>query len=186
MLYLLRHTKPNISKEICYGYSDIELHSDFYSEHLPNVLSKLSGIKLDGIKPVSLYTSPLTRCKSLANEISKELNVTDIRTNDLLMEMNFGQWELMSWKDIYELPSSKKWFDNYLYEPCPDGEAFIDLERRAKAFLDTLNDVQEDIIAVTHAGFIRAMMVVAGISSREKVFDIAVEYGDLVEINFKK
>lgn len=181
MIYLLRHTKPNISKEICYGYSDIELHCDFYLEHLPNVLSKL-----DGIKPVSIYTSPLTRCKSLANEIGKELNITEISTNDLLMEMNFGKWELMSWKDIYELPSSKKWFDNYLYESCPAGEAFIDLERRARAFLQTLNGVQEDIIAVTHAGFIRAMLVVTGISPREKVFDIAVEYGDLVEINFKK
>jgi len=177
MLYLLRHTQPDVTQETCYGHSDVGLHGNFYTDHLPSVLKKL-----DGIQPTIIYTSPLTRCKSLAHEVGKKLNNSNIITNELLIEMNFGQWELMKWKEIYEHPSSKRWFDNYLNEACPDGESFRDMERRAKAFIAMIKDTKGDIIAVTHAGFIRAMMAVTGISPRETVFDVTVSYGDLIEI----
>lgn len=180
MLYLLRHTQPNVTQEICYGGSDVELHCNFHAEHLPMALSKL-----DSIEPATIYSSPLTRCRLLAEEVGRKMNNNNIVISDLLVEMNFGDWELMTWNDIYEEPSSERWFENYLSERCPNGESFLDMERRAERFLKMIDDTQGDVLAVTHAGFIRAMMVVVGTYPRERVFDVAVGYGDLIEIKIR-
>ncbi len=176
MLYLLRHTQPAVEAGICYGSTDVELRGEFRTEDLPSVLAKFKGIEVDQI-----YTSPLQRCRLLACEVAKVLGVEHIVEDVRLQEMDFGEWELRSWDEIFELDGGKEWFDDYLNRATPWGESFVDVERRAAESLADL-DRDRDILIVSHAGFIRGVLTALSVVDRESAFDYKVEYGDLIVI----
>jgi len=91
-VYLIRHTTPDISKEICYGQSDIELANTFHEE--AEVILKGLPETLDRI-----YSSPLKRCLQLASLISHK----EIEEVPQLQEMNFGDWELKPWLSLIHI-----------------------------------------------------------------------------------
>ena len=175
MLSLLRHTKPEIKPNICYGWADIGLDSFSEEADIERVLSKLEGREFSRI-----YTSPLSRCRILAERIAKKYNY-DLVESALLKEINFGEWELRSWDDIYNSDEGRLWFENFLYNRCPNGESFLDLENRMRIFHKNIKE--ENILIVTHAGPMRAMLSLLGIYEREKVFERKIEYGELIEIS---
>ncbi len=176
-IYLQRHTKPDIESQICYGVSDIPLCEEYTSEHLPRVLDRLRNLHVE-----QLYTSPLKRCFILACDIKREMNIPNIEVDNRLKELNFGEWEMMHWDDIYMSDEGKAWFDNFIYGSTLGGESFIDMIERVRAFLDDLKRDDSDAIVVTHSGVIRAAMVVTGRETAEEVFGIEINYGDLFEI----
>src|SRR5690606_37382738 len=87
-IYVVRHTKVAVNKGICYGQTDVALADSFQEElavlknHLPNDFDQL-------------FSSPLSRCKTLAEPFSSE-----IIFDDRLKEMHFGDWEMKTWNDI--------------------------------------------------------------------------------------
>jgi len=83
-LILIRHTTPNIEKGVCYGQSDIDVTDTFLEEIKPI----LNNISLND-KTVAYYTSPLKRCKILAELLSETIIV-----DDRLKELDFGDWEI--------------------------------------------------------------------------------------------
>ena len=103
-IYLIRHTTPDISKEICYGQSDIELAETFGKE--AEVIFKKLPKTLDRI-----YTSPLKRCLQLASLISHK----EIEKVPQLQEMNFGDWELKPWNNIPKAELNP-WMENFVNE----------------------------------------------------------------------
>ncbi len=175
MVYLLRHTKPHIKGGICYGQTDLELDADFHNIHLPLVISKIKQLDIKKI-----YTSPLIRCKGLAQSLSKELNIEPPTEDGLLMEMNFGDWELLNWDKIYNSPEGKAWFGNFLENRCPGGESFQDVVTRAYQFINKHKDLEKSLI-VTHAGFIRAFAVVNNKIDINNPFSLQIEYGDIIQ-----
>ncbi|MFI3248747.1 MAG: histidine phosphatase family protein [Rikenellaceae bacterium] len=177
-VYLQRHTKPQFEPQICYGVSDIPLHEDYRAIHLPALLGKLNDLAVSHI-----YTSPLKRCFILACDIKREFEILNITVDNRLMELNFGEWELVHWNDIYMSAEGKIWFDDFLYVSTPGGESFDDMVERVKKFTHMIKHKGEDVIVVTHSGVIRAFMVIAGIVSAEEVFGVEVNYGDLIEID---
>lgn len=181
MIYLLRHTKPEIAPNICYGQSDIGLCGDFYSQHLLVVLDSVSTLNLNKV-----YSSPLYRCHILAAEIVCKLKLSPVVVDRRLMEMNFGDWELQSWDFIFKSKNGKCWFDNYLTQKCPNGESFSDMIQRAHSFLEEIMNEKEDILVVTHAGFIRAIMVAAGKLTKNNMFEKNVEYGQIIELDLSE
>ncbi len=177
MVCLLRHTEPLIAPDICYGQTDLGLHRDFKSVHLPEAISKIENMQIDAV-----YSSPLKRCKILANEAGKVLSVTNIIEDARLMELNFGDWELKSWDTIYNSERGKIWFNNFLIEKCPQGESFADLLKRAESFYKSLR-LKDRVLIVTHAGFIRASLIVSGQLKKEEAFSASAKYGELIKIN---
>ena len=178
MIYLLRHTRPDVEMDRCYGASDVGLHSDFSEIHLPEVLSRV-----EGFEPTIIYSSPLRRCRLLADEVRKHLSLESVVEDDRLREMNFGDWELQRWDDIFAQPEGRAWFDDFLNVRTPRGESFADLERRAESFFASIEGVSGDVIVVTHAGFVRATLSMLGIVERGTLFDYKVEYGELILID---
>ena len=191
MLYLLRHTKPDIQPNICYGWTDLDLDPLFKTEHLPAVLSKFEnsrkqnliteGKKLEFQK---IYSSPLQRCRILATEVAIAVGYQkEIIESDLLKEINFGDWEMKSWDEIYSYPQGKRWFDNYMNERTPNGESFMDLEERLRRFLAEIGDESKnnDVLVVTHAGAIRAIMLILGRIKRTEIFETKLAYGELCQ-----
>ncbi|MFR9503070.1 MAG: histidine phosphatase family protein [Rikenellaceae bacterium] len=179
-IYLQRHTRPDIDPKICYGVSDIDLDPEFEEKHLPQVVERLRGVEADKI-----YSSPLQRCRRLALkiwEMQQDPCKEDLIIDQRLLELNFGEWELTPWDDIFETEEGKAWFEDYLNATPPRGGSFKELVAAAKEFLTEVGSSDQDVIAVTHSGFIRAAMVAAGRISLEEAFSIKIEYGDLIEI----
>ncbi len=179
MIYLLRHTKPDVESGICYGVTDLELDPKGYKLDIEKAIGSVEDICFKAI-----YSSPLKRCRELAEAVAKprqqqEQLVFDSR----LKELNFGDWEMMLWDDIFLNAQSRDWFDNYIETATPNGESFRDMICRANSFLSDLEGENEgDILVVTHSGFIRAALVATNRATPSEAFEKRIEYGELVKL----
>jgi alpha-ribazole phosphatase len=149
-LYLVRHTKPNVEAGICYGQTDLTLASSFEQE-LAQVKSKIAHLP-----NATIYSSPLQRCKQLAQHFN---HLGHVNIDARLMELNFGDWEMQKWDDI---PSGmiEEWAQDHVMQAPPNGESFYALQQRCINFLEEVstNTNCHDIVLFTHAGAIRAIL----------------------------
>jgi alpha-ribazole phosphatase len=170
-VYLIRHTTPAIEKGICYGQTDVPLANSFPSE-AQKVLSMLPT------EIEKIYTSPLERCRDLANYLGLAMGVP-IKTDYRLMELDFGDWELKKWNQINE-EDLNKWMANFETVPCPNGESYTDLLHRINDFLESLYATSASRVAiVTHGGVIKT---IRGKSRQEDLKDtlsLQVDYGEI-------
>jgi alpha-ribazole phosphatase len=149
-IYLVRHSKTTAAQGLCYGQTDIALAENF-AEEAAKIRAKLPDLAPDCL----VFSSPLSRCLSLAKYIS-ETAQTDAR----LTEINFGDWENSPF-DAIDPETLRHWTDNFVLVAPPNGESFSDLCGRAKAFWQELIKLDApQVVMVTHAGFIRALLAV--------------------------
>lgn len=147
-IYLIRHTHTDTKKGLCYGQSNVALSQSFADDAL-QLLNKLPELKPD----CQVFSSPLTRCMELAKLVSDTV-MTDTR----LLELNFGEWENRYFDDI-DNDILNHWTDNFVEVGPPNGESFADLHRRAGNFWqEILTHQSEQVVIVTHAGVIRALL----------------------------
>lgn len=168
-IYLIRHTTPDVEKGICYGQTDLELTSTF-PEEAEKILKQLPRT-FDKV-----YSSPLKRCTQLAYLIDK-----DYATDNRLMELNFGDWELKKWNDI---PKSEiePWYNDWVYTPAKQGESFIQLQNRILSFFNETPTMNR-IAIVAHAGVIRALWSYLNNKELKDSFNsLTLEYGAVVNI----
>lgn len=176
-LYLIRHTTPAMPPGVCYGQEDVDLAVNFLDE------AETVRRKLAGVAPAACYSSPLQRCARLAsilNSVESE-PLHDAR----LMELHFGAWETKAWNDIprHELD---RWGQQYVDEAPPGGETFRDLHRRAAGFMQDLLQQPFDgpVLAVTHAGVIRALLAEVLGMPLASVFRFHLDYGSVTKLHF--
>ena len=147
-IYLVRHTTPYIGKGICYGQLDIPVEASLFEKELAVIKSKIPSAI------ATYYSSPLTRCNILAQELFK--NYT---TDNRLMELRFG--ENKSWDNI---PPGELnlWMQDFVNVAPPNGESYNALHQRITAFVDDLLATEkESAVIVTHAGNIRSFLSLA-------------------------
>ena len=187
-IYLIRHTTPHISHDICYGQSDITL-ADSFKEELQNLRSKLPG-HFDVI-----YSSPLKRCKHLAQNLSG----ASIQYDERLLELNFGSWEMKRWNEI-DQDALKSWMNHFVEQKTPGGESFHELWTRGTSFLQDLKRMfpakrpnesfgaqqNETIALVTHAGIIRAIIAHILGMPLKNAFQLKIDYGAVSLVTFEK
>jgi alpha-ribazole phosphatase len=144
-IYLVRHTETVAPKGICYGQADVDIKEPY--------LDIFQGIKEQLPTDAIVYSSPLMRCKKMAEFFSESI-IFDAR----LKEMNFGNWELKAWNDI-PLEEINPWMDNFVTVRVPNGESFEDLYQRAIEFYSELLQKKEDkMILFCHDGTIRSIL----------------------------
>lgn len=172
----IRHTSVDVPSGICYGITDVPLAPAFRNES-ESIRQKLADKKFDAV-----FSSPLSRCTKLAAELFPE---GQLQIDHRLTELNFGDWEMTSWKSIYESETGKEWFANYVNTRCPNGESLIDLISRTKIFLtDLIGMKHERIVLVTHAGVIRALMCLIQHKTAEEAFQTPLAYGQIMNFEF--
>ncbi|MEE2999167.1 MAG: histidine phosphatase family protein [Pseudomonadota bacterium] len=90
------------------------------------------------------------------------LGGVDCRIVKGLMEQDFGDWNGRSWQDLRDNQTRKFWM-NFATEAPPGGESFVQMVDRVSRTIEELSIEYEgrDIIAVAHAGTIRAALTVA-------------------------
>jgi alpha-ribazole phosphatase len=168
-VYLIRHTKVVVSNAICYGQSEVKLAETFYEE--------LKLIKQQLPHDIEIvYTSPSQRCKQLATELV--LNKTII-THESLLEMNFGNWELIPWDEIN--PNQlNTWMENFVNERPPMGENLEELYERVSAFLDEIKNLPlKKMLIVAHAGVIRCVWAYLLQIPLQNIFKIPIGFGEV-------
>lgn len=171
-LIVIRHTSVNVPAGLCYGQADVETACT-YPEERDIIITKLAD------KPFqALYSSPLLRCRKLAEDIANEIPVT---YDSKLLELNFGHWEGELWDEITQTPEAKGWFNDWINQPCPNGESYWQLLQRVKEFTAFLKQVHtnETVLIVTHSGVIRALTCIITESDPSKSFELKVHFGSI-------
>lgn len=174
MIVVIRHTSVAVDPGICYGQSDVSVASTFHEEK-DKVALRINDICFDAV-----YSSPLGRCKILAESLfEKKQLIFDNR----LKELNFGDWELKSWDEIYAHPTGKIWMDNYQTLPTLNGESYPEMVARVKSFLSEITaDKKGNIAIVTHAGVVRILKSLIEKQSINELFKtFKPAYGSVTE-----
>lgn len=166
-LFLIRHTSVDVPKGLCYGHSNVPLAKSFESE-VEQVLSRLKGVNTDRI-----YSSPSSRCADLAKKINPFY-----KTDDRLMELNFGDWEGLNWDNLTD-EYALGWMNDYVNLSCPKGESFQNLMDRFEQFMEEIENRNEDLILITHSGIIRAAYQHFNNIPFDKLFDVEVSFGSV-------
>lgn len=147
-LTLLRHTRPDVAPGTCYGVTDLGLAPSFDTEAraILNVLPNVDRI----------VTSPLTRCRRLAEHIAEAVSCP-LSVDDRLREIDFGRWEGLAW---HQVPRSELdiWAADFLHARPHGGESVAMLRTRAHAALGELRRLDGHSLIVTHAGVIKVAL----------------------------
>lgn len=156
---------------ICYGQSDVDVSTNFENE------AQTLKLKIDTLHFDVVYSSPLQRCKKLADYCGYYHAIADNR----LVELDFGDWEMQEWVNITD-PQLECWYQNWLDEIPTNGESFAELISRVKSFIaDLQNKNANSVVIFTHAGVIRAFKIILEKFDVEQAFNFKVDYCDCVE-----
>ncbi len=170
VVHLIRHTAPDIEKGVCYGQSDVPLVKPFEGAFL-HLHQQLAPVDI-------IYSSPLSRCKILADYLGRERGIPVVE-DARLMELNFGDWELKRWDDI-DQAALLPWMDNYETIRCPRGESYNDLVERIYTFADDIRKTgYSQVAVVTHGGVVRAFSVVLNNVLLKDSMNLDVKYGGI-------
>jgi alpha-ribazole phosphatase len=149
-LHLIRHAQPQVGEGICYGRTDLRVHP----REQERLLSTLPARLPHG---VPMFTSPLRRCATLADRLSRALGAPTLQHDIRLAEMDFGAWEMQAWNAIPRAEIDAWVADLVSYEPG-GGESVLRVAERIRSFLDDLQQRGDpETIVVCHAGTIRLM-----------------------------
>jgi alpha-ribazole phosphatase len=168
-LYLVRHTRTALPPGICYGVSDVALAAP---ADINEIVYKLKHLD----NPI-VYSSPLMRCKLLAQKLSSHVII-----DNRLKELNFGHWELLAWNDI-KGHEADAWMNDFVNVRCPGGESYIDLAQRVTLFLsDLAKSGHVTAVIVTHAGVLRAILAQIQRIPLHKSFETEIGYGEIMSL----
>jgi len=176
ILWTLRHTTPDVPKSVCYGRSDYDVASTFEEEY-PHALAALSSCKANRV-----LTSPLRRCRRLAEKVAEALSLP-IEIAPALSEIHFGEWERKSFSSI---PDSEKqaWRNNLRHYRFPGGESFHDVGIRVADYLRETHSQDTEMLWVSHAGVISSLLhSFCGVPDDDFI-EGKLGYGTLIRFDF--
>jgi alpha-ribazole phosphatase len=168
-LTLVRHTRP-LRDGICYGVSEVALAASFPAE-AEAIAARLGRVD-------RIVTSPLGRCRRLAEHLGAALGAP-VAVEDDWREIDFGAWEGRAWSAIPRAEIDA-WAADLLDARPHGGESVAMLLARTRRALAGCGGNRR-IVAVTHAGVIRAALVVAG--AGPAAWDRAVGFGEAVALD---
>lgn len=177
LVYVIRHTPVDVPQGICYGRSDVALHAD-WRDHFAAVRKRLP---LQALAHNNVYSSPLKRCRLLAEELTES-----VQQSELLSEMDFGEWELNAW-DAVPKQEIHRWLSDLVHTRAPGGERLSDVYARSTRFLTQLAETPHDVAFVlTHGGVIRCLVAhVLGLPLANAA-RIQVEYGSITRLRIER
>lgn len=167
-LVLVRHTSVAGVQGLCYGRTEVALAESFEADAAAVRAALPPG-------PWPLVASPARRCRRLAETFGIAMTI-----DPRLGEIDFGAWEGRAWDD---LPRAilDRWCADFVNRRPPGGESFAELAARAEAFVADMARRHEGrtLVAVTHAGIIRALLAPRRGLPYTEAFSIAAPHGSV-------
>jgi alpha-ribazole phosphatase len=153
-LIFIRHAETEMAGTFC-GHSDPSLNARGLAL-LPPLVARLEE---ENIRAV--YTSDLLRARTTANAIAETFGIT-CQVRPALREINFGQWEGLTWTEIEQRDKdyARRWITEYPQLPAPWGETMRQFKKRVLNEVVFLSQVAEgrNVAVVTHAGVMRTVL----------------------------
>jgi alpha-ribazole phosphatase len=152
-IIFIRHAETEMAGRFC-GHSDPELNAQGRTQ-LTSLAQKLSAEPID-----TVYSSDLRRASATAQAIASVREIPQV-IRPALREIDFGQWEGLSWEQIEQMDPeyARTWVARYPHLPAPSGETFHAFETRVLREVNHLLDANRGPIAVvTHGGVLRAVL----------------------------
>ncbi|MDE0030500.1 MAG: alpha-ribazole phosphatase family protein [Deltaproteobacteria bacterium] len=170
-LILIRHTRPAVADNVCYGVTDVDVAPTF-EEDTARVLATLPAVE-------RLVTSPLRRCARLAERIGAARGLVPVVDNRI-REMDFGRWERLPWSAI-DRTELDAWAADFLHARPHGGESVAMVSERVSSALADYRRSGVSHAVVTHAGIIKAARAAAGCAD---AWMTSAGFGDAVHIEF--
>ena len=177
-LVLIRHAAVSVAAGVCYGRTDVPL------AHEPAIASAAAVARLAALRaphPRALFTSPLTRCASIATSLAGHFDCA-CRIDTRLEEMNFGAWEMKRW-DAIERAQLDAWATDFDHARPHGGESVAQFAARVGAWLDdavAACEASSVAYVVTHAGVMRVATALALELPVERCVQWALEMAAIV------
>jgi broad specificity phosphatase PhoE len=153
-LLFIRHAETDLAGRFC-GHSDPPVNKHGLRQ-IEDLIEKLRTESIDAI-----YASDLSRSLTTADAIGKAFALSPIKVPEL-REIDFGQWEGLSWQEIEgrDRIYACRWSEAYPHLPAPDGELFDAFRSRVLGVVKHLLAVRSQRCAavVTHAGVMRVVL----------------------------
>jgi alpha-ribazole phosphatase len=151
----MRHTRPVLSSDYCYGSLDIDVASSFESDARA-ALRQLTDV-------TRIVSSPLIRARRLAEWIAERRGMP-VSFDPRITEMDFASWEGRRWSDI---PRSEidVWAADFMDGRPHGGESVRMLRARCVAALEEYSALAGDTLVVCHSGVVRAVCANGGNAS---------------------
>lgn len=190
-IYLLRHGQV-AGDAALYGHTDITV-----TQQTNNEVASLFQQHCDiaNIKLSTIYSSPLTRCLSLAKAIAEKISVPSeaIEIEAGFKEMNFGLYDGIPFDDIHQHPEQwqqlEKFWQNPVQHPLPDAELLTGFAYRVnqawQQLISELTQQPQDVLLVCHGGVIRMILAhVLNIDYRNPMWytQLSIAHGSLTSI----
>ena len=168
-IYFIRHGETDWNLEgRLQGQKDIPLND------VGRVQAEEAARKLQALVPhyedLAYVASPMTRTRETMEILRTTLGLHPevYRLDDRLVELTFGTWEGMTWKEVRKAEpalAALREQDKWHYAPPGGGESYAMLVDRIRPILD---DLTRDTVIVAHGGVARAFLAICcGVSSRQ-------------------
>jgi broad specificity phosphatase PhoE len=168
-IYFIRHGETDWNLEgRLQGQKDIPLND------VGRVQAEEAARKLEALVPhfedLAYVASPMTRTRETMEILRTTLGLHPevYRLDDRLVELTFGTWEGMTWKEVRKAEpalAALREQDKWHYAPPGGGESYAMLVDRIRPILD---DLTRDTVIVAHGGVARAFLsICCGVSSRQ-------------------
>ena len=153
-LILIRHGETLWNKEgRIQGTSDIELSAVGIEQ------ARLLALSLKDQPIGAIHASPLKRALKTA-EIINEFHRKEIQTHQDLMEMDQGDFEGFSFKEL--MASKKEFLQKWISDPAsvkmPNGESLSELQNRAWRAMEEIIVKSKNALVVSHNFTIAAIL----------------------------
>lgn len=155
-IMLVRHGYTYWNEQKRYqGFADIAMNPQGIEE-----AQKLA--KRLAVEPIdTIYSSPLQRARQTAEIVNQNFS-RDILTHELLKEINFGDWEGLTFQQITKkYPElSRQWREKPALMRPPNGENFSDLQIRAITAFEEIHQQNKgkNVLIVSHGGLISVLI----------------------------
>jgi alpha-ribazole phosphatase len=169
-ILVARHA-PTAVRGVCYGQSDVPTVVDV-DEAAKRLLIQVRRLELGG--GFVVWSSPWHRTRGPAERVANELGAPLV-IDPRLSELAFGAWEGRSYAELQGEPAFTQWMHDWRRTAPPGGELLTDFLQRVRQWHAVVRRSGTTVLAITHAGVIRALRAELRCVNFDAVIGEAVE-----------
>ena len=117
--------------------------------------AETQAVRLERIAPVLIWSSPSSRCASVAGWLARRLDLP-LTLDERLQELAFGDWEGQAWNELPRAALDRWALDPPGFSP-PGGETGAQLTERVARFARMLIGQSRSCIVISHGGPLRLL-----------------------------
>jgi alpha-ribazole phosphatase len=181
-LLLVRHGETEWNRQKRHqGQRDIPLNENGRKQ-VSALARRLKNVPIN-----ALYSSDLCRAWETAKTIATYYDELVVVKDERLREMNFGEWEGLTWPEIRDKdPSGVENWPNYLVEKGPPGgETLFRFSERILKFSEEIikSHMDETVLLVAHGGTVMVLICLLLGHPIEQYWQFRIDKASISDIN---